>query len=230
MKRVTFTQPPIISPYHYQPQTADPEPRSELRDKVHAAAAAGLALAILLSIGVIAASTIINLPIGPTGILILCAFLLGLAFAAYLVLRWSHTVATRAWEIEDTELSRKWKAEDAEQKRLQELRDTMQETKQPTQIDRIHEVTFTILTEHYAGRSTSRERCVKLGLCNQEEWNTVNSIFKTLTWKKGNTLTVPHPTLTEAWHTFQAAVVTDERARDKLWVTTGPDSEKGITI
>lgn len=221
----------IVTPYHQPSQTIDAgPPHSELRDKVQAAAAAGLALATLLTIGVIAFSTIINLSLVTIGTLTFCAFLAGLAFSAWLVLQWSRAVATREWDIDDYERDRRWATEDAEQKHLKELRDSMQETEQPTQIERINEVAYAILASHYSKRSTSREHCVKSGIASQEEWNTVNQVLKALQWKKGNTLTIPYSTLSEAWSIYQHDVMTPEGQPNKIHVITDTGAEKRITI
>jgi hypothetical protein len=217
--------------YHYQQPTAPPwpqaeaRPRSDLSSKLYAAAAAGIALYIILiaiTIPIIAGFGVLNARSALIDAII--CFVVSLIFGAALVLKWSLTVAERAWRVENKERTRRWKIEDEDRKRAAEMAEQVaDEAAQSEDPDLAHipVLAFEILMRHFSGQPTSRKECTgEGGICIQSEWNLVNRTFKALGLKRGYKLE-PGEDLASAWAVWQERV----KLKDgELWIRKGQNT------
>jgi len=187
MRRITYHQ---MEPPRSVGLPAEGMPvRDDLREKRAAAQAMGGAVFILVAIlGVIGMMVFAEPALRTVGIVLAIATTVGLGTAAWFTLRWAKRVAVRDWTIDDMERSRRHQAEDEDRARRQNLLDALQQGRVQADEERLDHVARAILARHYAGHTTTRTGCVDDGVCNQQEWNTINAAFKALGWRNGRRL------------------------------------------
>lgn len=195
-------------------------PASGLRLRIHAAIAIGIGDTILVTgVGawIAAACTRGDLRPSTVGWIALAGLSIGIVHASYLTVVWSATVASRDWQVDDQERARRWEVEDEERAMRRLLAGNAQE---PPPLDNradfsfVPTLAFEILQRHFAGLPTTRDACVQDGICDQEQWNTVNAVFIAAGMKRKNTL-APGQDLAEAWQNWRDTV---QVRRDQVWI------------
>jgi hypothetical protein len=204
VRKVIYTQPQPTT----QPQTIiQPQPRSELRDKLLAALTLGAiaaTIAAIVSILITLAAPTTNATNAAITILAISTLVGVTTFCAF-AWSWTINVAARQWKVDDTERKRQYIKEDEEHNAriaaLNATRDTATEREDEI-LEDLDLIVKAILVRHFNDQKTTRDACIEAGICTASEWNTASNAFSIVGWRRGRKID-PGISFTEAWYHWQ---------------------------